>query len=132
MAALHTPDVLLIYVNHAPRRTDVEFDKARQLSSEPLTAQHQAIFEARLNTGLAVMVTFTEEKTTTSMDLEKEPISAEDTGEVSEKVLKHAHDADEAMKAFVGHEGEVIRLAEATNKRLLRKIDMNLMPVCGA
>jgi ACS family allantoate permease-like MFS transporter len=64
------------------------------------------------------------------MDLEG-PISAEDTGEVSEKVLKHAHDADEAMKAFVGHEGEVIRLAEATNKRLLRKIDMNLMPVCG-
>lgn len=85
-----------------------------------------------MNTGLAVMVTFTEEKTTTSMDLEKEPISAEDTGEVSEKVLKHAHDADEAMKAFVGHEGEIIRLDEATNKRLLRKIDMNLMPVCGA
>ena len=46
-----------------------------------------------------------------------------------EKVLKHSHDADEAMKAFVGYEGELLVLDEATNKRLLRKIDLNVMPV---
>lgn len=46
-----------------------------------------------------------------------------------EKVLKHAHDADEAMKAFEGHEGEAIVIDEATNRRLLGKIDLNIMPV---
>ncbi len=45
------------------------------------------------------------------------------------KVLKHSHDADEAMKAFEGLEGEAIMIDEATNKRLLRKIDMNIMPL---
>lgn len=51
------------------------------------------------------------------------------TGSVSEKILEHSHDADEALKAFQGHEGEVIEIDEATNKRLLRRIDWNLMPV---
>lgn len=46
------------------------------------------------------------------------------------RLLKHAKDADEAMKAFEGHEGEILVLDEATNKRLLRKIDLNFMPVC--
>ena len=46
-----------------------------------------------------------------------------------ERVLKHAHDADEAMKAFEGHEGEVLVLDGATNKRLLSRIDLNIMPV---
>ena len=46
-----------------------------------------------------------------------------------EKVLKHANDADEAMKAFEGHEGEAIVIDETTNKRLLGKIDLNIMPV---
>ena len=46
-----------------------------------------------------------------------------------ERVLKHAHDADEAMKAFEGHEGEVLVLDGATNKRLLSRIDRNIMPV---
>lgn len=50
-------------------------------------------------------------------------------GRVPEKVLEHSHDADEAMKAFMGHEGEVIHIDEATNKRLLRRIDWNLIPV---
>lgn len=45
-------------------------------------------------------------------------------------VLKHAIDGDEALKAFANHQGAVIHIDEATNKRLLRKIDMNLMPVC--
>ncbi|KAF2173980.1 hypothetical protein M409DRAFT_62172 [Zasmidium cellare ATCC 36951] len=50
-------------------------------------------------------------------------------GSVPEKILEHSHDADEALKAFQGHEGEVITIDEATNKRLLRRIDWNLMPV---
>ena len=65
-------------------------------------------------------------------DLEKQPISPELTGHASPKIVKHAKDADEAMKAFAGHEGEVLVLDEETNKRLLRKIDLNLMPVRNA
>ena len=61
-------------------------------------------------------------------DVEKDPLSA-DGGAPPEKVLKHANDADEAMKAFEGHEGEVLILDEATNRRLLRKIDLNILPV---
>lgn len=52
------------------------------------------------------------------------------SGSVPEEVLKHSHDADEAMKAFEGFHGEVIHIDEATNKRLLRKIDFHLIPVC--
>jgi hypothetical protein len=47
-----------------------------------------------------------------------------------ETILKHAVDGDEALKAFANYQGSVIHIDEATNKRLLRKIDMNLMPVC--
>lgn len=50
-------------------------------------------------------------------------------GRVPDKILKHAHDADEAMKAFQGHEGQIIELDEYTNKRILRRIDWNLIPV---
>jgi MFS transporter, ACS family, allantoate permease len=46
-----------------------------------------------------------------------------------QRILHHKIDADEALKAFAGHEGEHIELDEATNRRLLRKIDLNLMPV---
>lgn len=42
---------------------------------------------------------------------------------------KHAHDADEAMKAFESMHGEAIELDEATNKRLLRTIDWHMMPI---
>ena len=48
------------------------------------------------------------------------------------QVVEHTTDADEAMKAFEGHEGELLYLDEATNRRLLRKIDRNIMPVCVA
>ena len=51
-------------------------------------------------------------------------------GSVPDEVLKHSHDADEALKAFASHQGSVIELDEATNKRLLRRVDWNLMPVC--
>lgn len=46
-----------------------------------------------------------------------------------DKMLEQSHDVDDAMKAFVGHEGEVIEIDEATNKRLLRTIDWNLLPL---
>lgn len=43
--------------------------------------------------------------------------------------LKHANhnDADEAMKAFV--DGEMIVMTPEMERKLLRKIDLNLMPV---
>ena len=50
-------------------------------------------------------------------------------GRVPEEILKHSHDADEAMKAFAGYEGQIIELDEATSKRILRRIDLNLIPV---
>lgn len=54
----------------------------------------------------------------------------EDGQIIPEKLYKHPGDVDEAMKAYGGgHEGGVIVLDEATNKRLLRKIDLNIMPV---
>ncbi|KAI9738826.1 MAG: hypothetical protein M1834_008333 [Cirrosporium novae-zelandiae] len=67
-------------------------------------------------------------------DLEKAPLEQTATVDsaVPEKVLHHVVDADEAMKAFAGHEGEVLEVDEATNKRLLRKIDWHLMPLLCA
>lgn len=59
-----------------------------------------------------------------------EKISVDDKdGAPPAQVLNHANDADEAMKAFEGHDGELLVLDEATNKRLLRKIDLNILPV---
>ena len=78
-------------------------------------------------------MTETEKQPNLDPDVEKDiPAPLADAikdGRVPDKVLKHSHDADEAMKAFAGHEGEVIHIDEATNKRLLRKIDWNLIPV---
>jgi ACS family allantoate permease-like MFS transporter len=48
---------------------------------------------------------------------------------VPEHILKHSKDADVALKAFANYHGSVIDIDEATNKRLLRRIDWNLMPV---
>lgn len=42
--------------------------------------------------------------------------------------FNHDIDADEAMKA-IGSAGDTIIIDEETNRRLLRKIDLNLMPV---
>ncbi|KAH0170614.1 putative MFS allantoate transporter, partial [Aureobasidium melanogenum] len=73
------------------------------------------------------------EKSAIPFDAEKElPAPLADAirnGSVDKTILQHAGDADEALKAFMSHPGEVIELDEATNKRLLRKIDWNLMPV---
>jgi ACS family allantoate permease-like MFS transporter len=71
-------------------------------------------------------------------DVEK-VVSAADNESVSpgivqkldEKILKHSHDADAAMKAFEGMDGQVIELTPEKNKALLRKIDWHLMPVSG-
>lgn len=48
---------------------------------------------------------------------------------LDEKILKHSHDADAAMKAFEGMEGQTLELTPEKNKALLRKIDWHLMPV---
>jgi hypothetical protein len=66
-------------------------------------------------------------------DVEKEAI-VEDNSKglakvLDEKLLKHSHDADAAMKAYEGMEGQVVELTEEKSKALLRKIDMHMMPV---
>ncbi|KAK3698798.1 Allantoate permease [Vermiconidia calcicola] len=73
------------------------------------------------------------EKHTLDPEVEKQlpaPLAdAIKAGKVPADVLKHSHDADEAMKAFKGHGGQIIELDEATNKRLLRTIDWHLIPI---
>jgi hypothetical protein len=39
------------------------------------------------------------------------------------------NDGDIALKAFAGHEGEILTMTPEQEKALLRKIDWNLMPV---
>lgn len=68
--------------------------------------------------------------TATPPDVEKAPLDMHGSRDVPvAEFIKHKIDADEAMKAFEGHEGEVLVLDDATNKRLLRSIDMHLMPL---
>lgn len=67
-----------------------------------------------------------DEKSPSPAGIEKS-ISLEDGSTPPPRVPKHAHDADEAMKAF--QDGEIEVIDEATNKRLLRTIDRNIMPV---
>lgn len=64
-----------------------------------------------------------------SPHLEKETKLQQLAGSLPNTVIKHANDADEAMKAFAGYEGEFIVLDEATSKKLLKRIDLHLMPV---
>jgi ACS family allantoate permease-like MFS transporter len=74
---------------------------------------------------------------TPPMDVEKETIVEDNSRGIKkvipkaldEKLLKHSHDADAAMKAFEGMDGQVIELTEEKSKALLRKIDMHMMPV---
>ncbi|KAL8691074.1 MAG: hypothetical protein Q9218_003617 [Villophora microphyllina] len=73
-----------------------------------------ADYEKEVSSGLPIM--------------EKETLSEDRRGSLPPKVAKHANDADEAMKAFAGHEGELLELDDATSKRLLRRIDLHLMP----
>jgi ACS family allantoate permease-like MFS transporter len=69
-------------------------------------------------------------------DLEKNqhPLEEKTTlgeGELQDPMFKHAdpNDGDEALKAFAGHDGEMIVMTPEMEKKLLRKIDWNLMPV---
>lgn len=78
----------------------------------------------------------TTERATPIGDVEKEPVVEHESSHMSkmvkgidEKLLKHSHDADAAMKAFEGMEGQVVELTEEKSRALLRKIDMHLMPV---
>ncbi|KUJ11351.1 MFS allantoate transporter-like protein [Mollisia scopiformis] len=52
-------------------------------------------------------------------------------GDIKEPRFIHAdiNDGDIALKAFVGHEGEVIVMTPEAERALLRKIDWNLMPM---
>ena len=69
-----------------------------------------------------------DEKPPSYSNVEQGPV--DDKGDTAlAQVSKHAGDADEAMKAFEGHDGELLILDDATNKRLLRKIDLNILPV---
>lgn len=72
---------------------------------------------------------------TTNMSGEKETppvVDIEDNTPdkyIDPKLQKHAHDADEAMKAIGELHGETITIDEETNKRLLRRIDWHIMPI---
>lgn len=57
------------------------------------------------------------------------PSTVEAEKHVDPTLEKHGQDADEAMQAFQDMQGEAIELDEATNKRLLRRIDWHMMPI---
>jgi ACS family allantoate permease-like MFS transporter len=68
------------------------------------------------------------------MDIEKDPDAAKGLQKVlprglNEKLIKHSHDADAALQAYEGLQGQVIELTEEKSKALLRKIDWHMMPV---
>lgn len=65
-------------------------------------------------------------------DLDLHPNRTIGEGDAPSIVLKHAdrNDADAALMAFKGHEGETIVMTPEMERKLLRKIDWNLMPVC--
>jgi ACS family allantoate permease-like MFS transporter len=69
------------------------------------------------------MATDTVDKTE-KLDLEQTPtLGVAEKGEVIQL------DADEALNAVAGLDTAALRLDEETERRLLRKIDWNLMPV---
>ncbi len=76
-------------------------------------------------------INMADEKPPAYPDVEQNLVDDKD-GAPPAVIVKHANDADEAMKAFEGHGGEILILDEATNKRLLRKIDLNILPVIRA
>lgn len=63
-------------------------------------------------------------------DIEKEA-PANEPGNVDRAFMKHVDkdDADEAYKVFASQEGETIIMTPLEEKKLLRKIDLNLMPL---
>ena len=69
-----------------------------------------------------------DEKPPSYADVERIIVNDKD-GAPPSGVVKHANDADEAMRAFEDHDGELLVLDEAANKRLLRKNDRNILAV---
>jgi len=72
------------------------------------------------------------------VDAEKAPVNlspnisaGEGTEELPLEMMKHVNlnDGDEALKAFKGHEGETIVMTPEMERKLVRKIDLNLMPI---
>lgn len=51
-------------------------------------------------------------------------------GQITVADVREIKDADEAMRAFADYDGAGEVIDEATSRRLLRKIDMRIMPVC--
>ena len=79
----------------------------------------------------------TEKHSSMKTDIEKNdlnllPNKTIEVGDAPSIVLRHAdrNDADAALMAFKGHEGETIVMTAEMEKKLLRKIDWNIMPVC--
>ncbi|KAF2753786.1 membrane transporter [Pseudovirgaria hyperparasitica] len=56
-------------------------------------------------------------------------ITTANVAKVEQDILAHANDADAAYDALKAYGGQVIALDAATNKRLLRRIDMFIMPI---
>jgi hypothetical protein len=75
------------------------------------------------------------EKPRNDSDFEKDPLpgisdeAIRTRSVVPETNLTHSHDADAALEAFQGLEGQVLGIDEETSRRLLWKIDCHLMPV---
>jgi hypothetical protein len=65
------------------------------------------------------------------LDPERGGYMGQGTPNVVSTMMEHAKnkDADTAMTAYDGREGEVIPIDEATSRRLLRKIGLNILPV---
>ncbi|KAL4780076.1 major facilitator superfamily domain-containing protein [Aspergillus varians] len=68
---------------------------------------------------------------TTKVNIEStaSPANIEKLEPIDPSLEKHAHDADDAMKALDGLNGETIELDAETNRRLLRTIDWHIMPI---
>ncbi|KAH6664501.1 MFS allantoate transporter-like protein [Halenospora varia] len=69
-----------------------------------------------------------------SGDIEKQHAPLAAVGSIedyAEKTFRHVNrnDGDKALQAFEGHEGEEIILTPEIEKKLLRKIDLNIMPM---
>jgi len=60
------------------------------------------------------------------VDIELAPTESRAVGE---EILKHEIDADEALQVVTGQDAVTLQLDADTERRLLRKIDWNLMPV---
>lgn len=69
----------------------------------------------------------TEKTSHLAADIECMPTT--NSANASEIIKVNRRDADEALAAFEGHEAVVVD--EATNKRLLRRIDRRILPIMG-